>query len=310
MIRPWEISEGIRNRRTNLSETNPTPAGKKLRHPAPHAAGIYGDSADIAEIRPLREAGIINGVTTNPTLLKRAGAESRQGASKIMQEIAEYMAPYPVFLELTEIERDPMVREASELAKLGENVVIKVPAGGYSKLGAEQSGFTGIEIIHELWNRDIKTLATLIFNSSQAFWAANAGATYVCPFLGRLADHMYKHDHPERPDGNSLYYMVDHKVPEGGEDRVENTQYVASDGLRKDAGIRLINEIVTIFNNYGIETEIVAASLRNAVQVMECLVAGADIITVPANILMGVADHSLTDAGMEAFINDTKVFDR
>ncbi|HEX9843124.1 MAG TPA: transaldolase family protein, partial [bacterium] len=240
MLRPWEISDGIRQRRTSLPATNPTPKGKKLRHPAPHAAGIFGDSADMSEIRPLKEAGIINGVTTNPTLLKRAGADSRKAAARIMREIAEFMAPDPVFLETTETERSKMIPEAAQLAAFGDNVVIKVPVGGYRSLQEGLSGFTGIEIIHELWNRDIKTLATLVFNSSQAFWAANAGATYICPFLGRLADHLYKYDHPERPAGNALYFMVDHKVPAGGVDRVENTPYVAADGERKDAGVRLI----------------------------------------------------------------------
>lgn len=310
MMRPWEISQGIRGRRTSLPESNPTPAGKKLAHPAVHAARVFADTAEMEEIRPLKETGIVNGVTTNPTLLKKAGADSWESADRIMKEIVAYMAPDPVCLELTEIEQGKMLEQAARLADFGDNVVIKVATGGYAKLEGGQERFTGINVIHELWKRDIKTLATLIFNSSQAFWAATAGATYICPFLGRLADHLYKSDQPERPAGNALYYIEDHKIPAGGADRVDNTAYVAADGERKDAGVRLINEIMVIFNNYDIATEVLVASFRNAAQVMECLVAGADIITVPANILTGVADHPLSEAGMEAFVADTKVFDR
>jgi transaldolase len=165
-------------------------------------------------------------------------------------------------------------------------------------------------MIRRLWQENIKVNATLVFNTTQAFWAANAGAAYVSPFLGRLADYLYKHDQPERGPGNSLYYMEDHKMPAGGPDRAANSSYVATDGARKDSGVRLINEIVAVFNNYRIQTEVLAASFRNAVQVTECLLAGADILTVPAPILMGVADHPLSDEGMKSFVDDSKVFDK
>lgn len=174
----------------------------------------------------------------------------------------------------------------------------------------DKDPFTGLKVLRQLWELDVRTNATLIFNSTQAFWAANAGATYVSPFLGRLADYLYKHDQVERPAGNALYYMEDHKVPTGGPDRALNTGYVASDGPRKDAGVRLINEIVALFNNYRIHTEILAASFRNAVQITECLLAGADILTVPAPLLMTVADHPLSDEGMAAFVADSKVFEK
>jgi transaldolase len=99
-------------------------------------------------------------------------------------------------------------------------------------------------------------------------------------------------------------------VPGTGPDRVANSAYVAGDGARKDSGVRLINEIVSVFNTYQIKTEVLAASFRNAAQVTECLLAGADILTVPAPILMGVADHPLSDEGMRSFVADTKVFDK
>ncbi len=293
-----------------MEKVNPTPAGKKLDHPSEFAPRIFADTATFSEIEPLKEGGIINGVTTNPTLLKRAGADSWKSATEIMKKIVDYMAPYPVSLELTELMADKMIEQAKELAAIGENVVVKVPIGGYRAVDQSLDPFTGLKVMNQLWRADIKVNATLIFNSTQAFWAANAGATYVSPFLGRLADYLYKHDQVERPPGNSLHYVEDHKAPGGGPDRTSNTGYVANSGARKDAGIRLINEIVAIFNTYRIKTEVLAASFRNAVQVAECLMAGADILTVPAPILMGVADHPLSDEGMAAFVEDSKVFDK
>jgi transaldolase len=308
MLRPDEIHQGVGHRRVLMDAVNPTPKGKKLEHPASLAPRIFADTATMDEIVPLMEGGIINGVTTNPTLLKRAGADSWEHADKIMKDIVKYMAPFPVSLELTELEPEKMFKQAKKLAGFGENVVVKVPTGGYRTM--ERDAFTGLKMIRRLWQENIRTNATLVFNTTQAFWAANAGAAYVSPFLGRVADYLYKHDQVERPPGNSLYYMEDHKAPAGGSDRVANTAYVALDGPRKDAGVRLINEIVAVFNNYRIHTEVLAASFRNAVQVTECLLAGADILTVPAPILMGVADHPLTDEGMKAFVDDSKTFDR
>jgi transaldolase len=308
MLRPDQIHQGAGARRITMEEVNLTPKGKKLAHPAPFAPRIFADTATMDEIRPLMEGGIVNGVTTNPTLLKRAGADSWASADKIMKEIVAYMAPYPVSLELTELDPEQMFKQARKLAAFGDNVVVKVPIGGYGT--QDRDAFTGLKMIRRLWQENIKVNCTLIFNSTQAFWAANAGAVYVSPFLGRLADYLYKHDQVERGPGNSLYYLEDHKMPAGGPDVGANTAYVATDGDRKDAGVRLINEIVAIFNNYRIKTEVLAASFRNSVQVMECLLAGADILTVPAPILMGVADHPLSDEGMKSFVDDSKVFDK
>jgi len=208
MLDPSSILSSIHQRRVRLSATHTADPNKKIPHPAPHAAMIFADTATLDEIRPLFEAGIINGVTTNPT---------------------------------------------------------------------------------------------------QAFWAAQAGALYVSPFLGRLADYAIQHDEPELPPGNSLYWVVDPKN-EHGDQRVFNSEYVASDGPRKDAGVRLIHEIATIFANYDIQSLVLAASLRNPVQITECLLAGADILTVPAPILQTVADHPLSDAGMKSFNEDAQVF--
>ena len=308
MLKPADIHQGAGSRRITMEAVNPTPPGKRLGHPATFAPRIFADTATLDEMRPLREGGIISGVTTNPSLLKRAGATSWDSANKIMRDIVKFMAPAPVSLEITELDFEKMIDQGKRLADVGENVVVKVPTGGFRVM--DRDPFTGLKVMRKLWELNIKVNATLIFNTTQALWAANAGAVYVSPFLGRVADYLYKNDHVERPPGNSLYFMEDHKVHNGGPDRVANSAYVATDGARKDAGVRLINEIVSVFNSYQIKTEVLAASFRNAVQVTECLLAGADILTVPANILMGVADHPLTDEGMKSFVADSKVFDK
>lgn len=294
-------------RRRGMPEVNLTPAGKALAHPSARAPRIFADTARLDEIIPLFEAGIVNGVTTNPTLLKRAGAKSWGEAKEIMKEICKRLSPHPVSLELTELTFDAMVKQAEELRALGENSVIKVPVGGYCAIDAKLDRFTGLKVLRALWERDIRTNATLIFNSTQAFWAANAGATYVSPFLGRLADYLYKNDQPERVPGNALYWLEDHKEEKPGQ-VTANTEYVASGGARKDAGVRLIREIAQIFANYDIQTEILAASFRNFAQLSETLQAGADILTVPGPILLKVADHPLSDAGMDSFFKDSKAF--
>ncbi len=291
-------------RRREMPIVNSSTEGKRLVHPAQRAPRIFADTADMSYLEPLKEAGIINGVTTNPTLLKKAGASNWKEAKKMMKDICDFMDPLPVSLELTELEKDKMIEQATELRELGNNSVIKVPVGGYQAIDEKFDAHTGLKVINALWERDIRTNATLIFNSTQAYWAAQAGATYVSPFLGRLADYAYKNDHPERPDGNSLYYIQNHKDPE----KTHNTEYVASDGERKNIGTRLVREIVQIFCNYDIHTEVLAASFRNFAQLSENLLAGADILTVPGEILMNVADHPLSDEGMKRFVEDAKTF--
>lgn len=302
------VADALLHRRRGMDEVNTTPHGKKIEHPSARAPRIFADTAMLSEIKPLFDAGIINGVTTNPTLLKRAGAKSWDHAKEIMREICKTLAPHPVSLELTKLTYDEMVKQAEELRAIGENSVIKVPVGGYKKIDASLDAHTGLKVLRALWERDIRTNATLIFNPVQAFWAANAGATYVSPFLGRLADYLYKNDHVERTPGNSLHWIEDHKNAKGDQ-AVANTEFVASGGKRKDAGVRLIMEIAHIFANYDIRTEILAASFRNFNQLTEVLKAGADILTVPGDILMGVADHPLSDAGMDAFVQDSKAFE-
>ena len=308
MFKIHQTKAGAHARRIRMPQTQSFP-GKKLVHPAPHAPRIFADSATISDIEPLYKAGIITGVTTNPSLMKKAGAQSWNDARNISADILKLLHPYPVSLELTEVTEKAMIEQARDLAAWCENAVIKVPVGGYTALDEAHDPYTGLKVIRALWEKDIRTNATLIFNSTQAFWAAQAGASYVSPFLGRMADYAYKNDHPERPPGNSLYWIEDHKNTDGDQNTY-NTEYVASGGDRKNIGIRLIQEIAVIFTNYDIHTEILAASIRNFAQVSECLLAGADILTVPAAVLQQIPDHPLTHAGMKTFYDDSQVFDK
>jgi transaldolase len=307
MFTPPTSSAAMFARKTIMPVVNADRTGNALKHPAAKAPRIFADSATKEDIEPLFRAGIINGLTTNPTLLKKAGAKSWDAAKGIMRDLCSTLNPLPVSLELTERKEEDMVKQAAELSALGENSVIKVPVGGYSAIDPAADPFTGLKVIHRLWERGIKTNTTLIFNTTQAFWAANAGATYVSPFLGRLADYCYKEDKHERIPGNSLYWVDDPKNAKGDQN-MHNSEYVASGGPLKDAGARLIFEIATVFANYQITTEILAASFRNPVQLTECVLAGADILTVPTSILATVVDHPLTDEGMEGFVEDSKAF--
>jgi transaldolase len=307
MFTPGFSSTAMFHRKSLMPVINQDQAGNQLKHPAPKAPRIFADSATRSDIEPLFRAGIINGITTNPSLLKKAGAKSWDQAKGIMRDLCTLLRPHPVSVELTELVEDDMVRQADELVELGDNAVIKVPIGGYRAVNPSADPYTGLKVIRRLWQRGIKVNTTLIFNSTQAFWAANAGAAYVSPFLGRLADYGYQHDQPERKPGNSLYWVEDHKNSKGDQ-RMHNSEYVASGGPLKDAGARLIFEIATIFANYQITTEILAASFRNPVQLTECLLAGADILTVPAAVLATVADHPLSDEGMRVFAEDAQAF--
>jgi transaldolase len=279
----------------------------KFPHPAARAPRFFADSATRAEVEPLLRAGIVNGLTTNPTLLKKAGAKSWAHAKEIMKDLCALFRPHPVSLELTALDEEGMVAQASELAALGDNSIIKVPVGGYRAVDPKADPYTGLKVIRRLYERGIRVNTTLVFNTQQALWAANAGAVYVSPFLGRLADYARKHDDPKRGPGSSLYWL-DEKADAKATPVLHNTAYVASGGTLQDAGARLIFEIAAVFANYRLTCEVLAASIRNPAQLSECLLAGADILTVPAAVLSTVADHPLSDEGMVAFANDAKTF--
>ena len=206
---------------------------------------LFIDTANINEIREANAIGIIDGVTTNPSLIAKEGRDF----ITVVKEICS-IVDGPVSAEVISLKSEEMVREAETLAKIHENIVIKIP------LIAE-----GLNTAKVLSGRGIKTNLTLCFSPTQALLAAKAGATYVSPFIGRL-------------DDISL------------------------------TGMDLIRDIKTIFTNYGLRTQIIVASVRNPLHVLDAALIGADIATVPYSTLMALIKHPLTDIGIERFLKD------
>ncbi len=207
---------------------------------------FFIDTADLKEIRELAEWGIIEGATTNPTLLSR----QEGNPIEILREICEIVNG-PVSAEVVSTDADGMVREARDLAKIHENIVIKIP------MTAE-----GLKAVKQLSKEGIRTNVTLVFSPVQALLAAKAGASFVSPFVGRL-------------DDISSY------------------------------GMSLVEDIVTIFGNYPeIETEVIVASIRHPMHVLEAAKLGAHIATVPPKVLRALVKHPLTDIGIERFLAD------
>ncbi len=210
---------------------------------------IFLDTANLKEIETGVEWGIIDGVTTNPSLAAKEA--DKLSFNELVKKILG-MVNGPVSLEVISLESEKMVEEAKKLAKLGKNVVIKVP------ITAE-----GVKAIKILAGLGIKTNATLIFTPIQALLAAKAGASYVSPFVGRLDDI--------------------------GED-----------------GMQVVEDIRTIFDNYHIETEIIVASVRHPIHVYKSALIGADIVTLPFNVLEKLFKHPKTDEGIQRFLEDWK----
>ena len=207
---------------------------------------IYLDTANLEEIKTAVEWGILDGVTTNPTLIAREGRDP----DIHFKDILQLVAPRPVSLEVISEDFDGMVKEARKLSSLAENVVVKIPMTE-----------NGVRAVSVLSKEGIKTNVTLIFTPMQALLAAKAGATYVSPFMGRLDDRGWD-------------------------------------------GIELVAEIVQIFANYNIETEIIAASTRSVRHVREVALLGVDIVTMPFKVLKQMFRHPLTDEGIERFKKD------
>ena len=206
---------------------------------------IFIDTANVNEIKEAATWGILDGVTTNPSLIAKEGRDLKE----VIEEICS-IVDGPISAEVISLECDKMVEEALELVKLHKNIVIKIPMC-----------IEGLKAVKILTEMNIKTNVTLIFSSQQALLAAKAGATYVSPFVGRLDD----------------IGMV---------------------------GTNLIDEVSAIFKNHSIKTEIIAASIRNPIHASECALAGADIATIPFNVLKQMAKHPLTDIGIEKFLAD------
>lgn len=206
---------------------------------------LFIDTANINEIKEAAALGIIDGVTTNPTLIAREGRDF----IAVVREICA-IVDGPVSAEVVSLKADEMVKEARPLAKIHKNIVIKIPIIP-----------EGLKAAKILSGEGINTNLTLCFSPAQALLAAKAGATYVSPFIGRLDDI-------------------------------------------GQVGMDLIRDIRTIFRNYSFATQIIVASVRNPVHVLESALAGADIATVPYNVLMSLAKHPLTDVGVERFLKD------
>lgn len=210
---------------------------------------FFIDTANVDEIAEAAELGILDGVTTNPTLLAR---EKGKGDFKdILKRICEIVQG-PVSAEVVGQDADTMVMEAEKLAKIDEHIVIKVP------LTRE-----GLKVMGRLKREGISTNATLVFSPNQALLAAKAGATFLSPFVGRLDD-------------------VSH------------------------FGMDLIQQIVTIYGNYDIETEVIVASVRNPLHVVDAAMMGADIVTIPFKVIEQMVRHPLTDVGVQKFLDDWK----
>jgi len=206
---------------------------------------FFIDTADVNEIREANALGVLDGVTTNPSLVAKSG----RNFIEVLKEITE-IVDGPISAEVVALDHEGMIREAVELAAIHPNIVVKVPMTP-----------EGLKAVKTLHGKGIKTNVTLIFSPLQALLAAKAGASYVSPFVGRLDD-------------------------------------ISQDGMG------IIEEIRTIFDNYGYEAEIIVASVRNPIHVLNSALIGADIATIPYSVIAQLSKHPLTDSGIEKFLKD------
>jgi len=206
---------------------------------------FFIDTADVKEIREAHALGLVDGVTTNPSLIAKSGRKFKD----VIKEIVS-IVDGPISAEVISLDAPGMIKEGKELAKIHKNIVVKLPMTP-----------EGLKACKALSEKGIKTNVTLIFTSMQALLAAKAGATYVSPFVGRLDD-------------------------------------ISQDGMG------IIEEIRTIFDNYGYMAEIIVASVRNPIHVLNSALIGADIATIPYSVMIQLSKHPLTDAGIEKFLKD------
>lgn len=209
---------------------------------------FFVDTAEVAEIRELHEIGLLDGVTTNPSLVAKSGRDFKE----VVKEICELLPGLPVSAEVAATDYEGMMAEAAVLSKIADNVIIKLPLT-----------LAGLKACKALTDQGVKTNVTLCFSVNQALLAAKVGATYISPFLGRLDD------------------------------------------INLD-GMQLIEDIRQVYDNYGFDTQILAASIRSANHVSQAALVGADVATIPPSVLKKLADHPLTDKGLDAFVKDWK----
>jgi transaldolase len=208
---------------------------------------FFIDTANIEEIKEANAMGMVDGVTTNPSLIAKEGGDFKE----IITEICNIVNG-PISAEVIGLETDGMVSEARDLARIHDNIVVKIPMT-----------VDGLKAVRLLSAEGIKTNVTLVFSPLQALMAAKAGATFVSPFVGRLDD-------------------------------------------LSQEGMLVVEQIVEMYSNYAYDTEIIVASVRNPLHVLESALMGADIATIPFNVLSKLASHPLTDKGIDAFLKDWK----
>jgi len=206
---------------------------------------FFIDTASVSDIREAADLGLLDGVTTNPTLLSKEKGDPWE----ILHEITR-IVDGPVSAEVTALDAEGMVREALDLRKIADNIVIKIPMT-----------LQGMKALRTLSRQGVPTNCTLIFQAAQALMAAKAGATYASPFVGRLDD-------------------------------------ISTDGME------LIEQICTIYRNYGFETQVIVASIRHPVHVVQAALLGAHVATMPPKVIAQLAQHPLTDIGLERFLAD------
>ena len=206
---------------------------------------FFIDTANIEEIRDANSMGMVDGVTTNPSLVAKEGRDFEE----LIKEICE-IVDGPVSAEVISLDTEGMIKEARHLAALHDNIVVKIPMT-----------VNGIKATRKLSEEGIKTNVTLVFSPLQALMAAKAGATYASPFIGRLDD-------------------------------------------LSNEGMILVDQMVEIYGNYAFDTKIIVASIRNPIHVLDAALIGADIATIPFNVLAKFASHPLTDKGIKTFLDD------
>ncbi|MDG1573099.1 fructose-6-phosphate aldolase [Robiginitalea sp. M366] len=211
---------------------------------------FFIDTANLDQIREAQALGVLDGVTTNPSLMAKEGITGKNNILKHYVDICHIVDGGDVSAEVIATDFEGMVREGEELAELHEQIVVKVPMIR-----------DGVKALNYFSDKGIRTNCTLVFSPGQALLAAKAGASYVSPFIGRLDD-------------------------------------ISTDGLN------LISEIREIYDNYGFGTEILAASIRHTMHVIECAKIGADVMTGPLSAIEGLLKHPLTDIGLEKFLSD------
>lgn len=212
---------------------------------------FFIDTANLDQIKEAQDLGVLDGVTTNPSLMAKEGISGAENIINHYKTICE-IVDGDVSAEVISTDFEGMIKEGEELAALHPQIVVKIPMIK-----------DGIKAIKYLTEKGIKTNCTLVFSPGQALLAAKAGATYVSPFIGRLDD-------------------------------------ISTDG------VELIAQIVEMYNYYGFETEVLAASIRHTMHIIQCMEAGADVATCPLNAILGLLQHPLTDIGLEKFLADYK----